>query len=158
ELARASGALAPLSIALNGRGVFAAWCGDFEGAAAVIAEENAVNDVTGSHVFSVGALFMAGYQGRAEEGSALLSKVAEDATARGQGLLLHNAKWARAILHNGLGQHAQALEAARQAADDVELPNGTGWALAELTEAAARSGDSELASDSARRLAAHTIA
>ena len=47
ELARASGALAPLSIALNGRGQVATHCGDFETATALAAEKDVVNEVTG---------------------------------------------------------------------------------------------------------------
>jgi hypothetical protein len=37
ELARASGALAALSIALNGRGMFTVWCGDVEATTALVA-------------------------------------------------------------------------------------------------------------------------
>jgi DNA-binding CsgD family transcriptional regulator len=70
---------------------------------------------------------------------------------------VQNANWARAILHNGLSQYGEALAAAMHAANDMELPNNTGWALVELTEAAARSGDRELARDSVHRLATHTI-
>ena len=48
ELARASGALTPLSIALNGRGQVATHCGDFETAASLAAEKDVVNQVTGT--------------------------------------------------------------------------------------------------------------
>ena len=47
ELARALGALAPLSIALNGRGSVATHCGDFETATSLAAEKDVVNEVTG---------------------------------------------------------------------------------------------------------------
>ena len=62
ELARASGALAPLSIALNGRGVYAAWCGDLETVTALLAEDNAIKDVIGSQWYSAAALLHAGYR------------------------------------------------------------------------------------------------
>jgi hypothetical protein len=47
EVARVSGALAPLSIALNGRGSVATHCGDFETATLLAAEKDVVNEVTG---------------------------------------------------------------------------------------------------------------
>ena len=106
ELARASGALAPLFIALNGRGMFAAWSGDFEAAAALVAEEEAVKDVTGIQQASYGALLMAAYQGRAAEASALISASEADSADRGEGLGTQNAAMMKAILHNGLGHYA----------------------------------------------------
>ena len=157
ELARASGALAPLFIALNGRGMFAAWSGDFEAAAALVAEEEAVKDVTGIQQASYGALLMAAYQGRAAEASALISASEADSADRGEGLGTQNAAMMKAILHNGLGHYAAALAAAELAVSGVELPNSTGWALPELIESAARSGKAELAREALRRLSMHTI-
>ena len=52
ELARALGALAPLSIALNGRGQVATHCGDFETATSLAAEKDVVNEVTGIRLAS----------------------------------------------------------------------------------------------------------
>src|SRR4029078_7468848 len=48
------------------------------------------------------------------------------------------------VLHNGLGQYAEALSAARQAAARDVLGYGS-WVLPELIEAAVRSGDSDAA-------------
>ena len=47
EIARASGALAPLSAALNAQRVLAVFLGDFDTATALGGEEVAVKDVTG---------------------------------------------------------------------------------------------------------------
>jgi DNA-binding CsgD family transcriptional regulator len=60
--------------------------------------------------------------------------------------------WASTVLNNGLGRYQDALAAAQQATDplDVIYPN---WALAELIEAAVRSGTRGAATDSYRRLA-----
>ena len=66
ELARVSGALAPLSIALSGRGVYTAWCGDVEASTSVIAEYDAVNEATGIGWYSACGLLHAAYQGRPE--------------------------------------------------------------------------------------------
>ena len=54
------------------------------------------------------------------------------------------AHWAAAILHNGLGHYREALTAARQASEDAHRLHIAMWALPELVEAAARSGDAHL--------------
>jgi hypothetical protein len=64
ELARASGALAPLFIALNPRVSLATHCGDFETAASLVAERDVVKDVTGIRQATAGDLLLAGYRGR----------------------------------------------------------------------------------------------
>ena len=61
--------------------------------------------------------------------------------------------WATAVLNNGLGRYQSALAVAQQASEsplDVIYHN---WALAELIEAAVRSGQSAAATDAYRRLA-----
>ena len=141
DLARAAGALVPLALALDGRAVAATWCGDFEAATSLAAEQRAVRDVTGMRGTSYAALFLIAYQGRATEAAPQLAAAGTRATARGEGLAAQMATWATAVLHNGLGQYADALAAAEQA--DVE-PHGqilTAWVLPELIEAAARGGD-----------------
>ena len=62
ELARALGALAPLSIALNGRGSVATHCGDFETATSLAAEKDVVNEVTGIRLATTCDLLLAGYR------------------------------------------------------------------------------------------------
>jgi len=156
-VARASGALAPLSIALNGRGVFAVWCGDAEAAAALIAEYNAVNEAMGIGWFSACGLLHAAYQGRSEALTLMITS-ATDSAAREMGQGEQFAIWTRAILCNGLGRYGDALEAAERAAYEMKIPNGTGWALPELIEAAVRSRRPELALDAMERLPEHTIA
>lgn len=67
-------------------------------------------------------------------------------------------RWASALLYNGLGRYEDALVAAQQ---DGEHPHEllfSTLALAELVEAAVRSGKPEPAADALRRLSAHTRA
>jgi DNA-binding CsgD family transcriptional regulator len=156
HLARISGALAPLSIALNGRGVYAAWCGDFAAATAIVAEYNAVNDATGIGWYSAGGLLHAAYQGR-PEALALMASSAEKSAQHSMGQGVQYATWTRAILCNGLGRYADAFAAAERAAYEMEIPNGTGWALPELIEAAVRSHQSQVAHQAMHRLTDHTI-
>jgi DNA-binding CsgD family transcriptional regulator len=62
------------------------------------------------------------------------------------------------MLCNGLGRYEDALAAARQASDDTPELFVSHWALAELVEAAARSGNAERAAEAAERLVAATSA
>jgi DNA-binding CsgD family transcriptional regulator/tetratricopeptide (TPR) repeat protein len=156
ELARTSGALAPLSIALNGRGMFAAWWGDFDAATALNAEFNAISEAMGSGWYSVGVLLHAAYQGR-PEALELMAVSEADSIERGAGHGLHIATWTRAILCNGLGRYADALAAAERAAYEMELPNGTGSALPEVIEAAVRSRRPDVARDAMELLPKHTL-
>jgi DNA-binding CsgD family transcriptional regulator len=156
RLARISGALAPLSIALNSRGVYAAWCGDFAAATAIVAEYEAVNDATGIGWYSACGLTQAAYLG-GPDALALMASSAEKSAQHGIGQGVQYAAWTRAILCNGLGHYADALAAAEQAAYEMETVTGTGWALPELIEAAVRSRQPEVAQQAMQRLRDHTL-
>ena len=71
---------------------------------------------------------------------------------RGQGLGLTFTHWASAVLHNGIGRYEDALAAALQATEYPEELRFSTWALAELIEAATRSGNAERAADGLQRL------
>ena len=156
ELARASGALGPLSIALNGRGQVATQCGDFETATSLAAEKDVVNEVTGIRLASTCDLLLAGYRGRPAEAMPLFSATIEDSIARGEGFAVQLASWATAVLHNGLGRYAEALAAAEPATEEAYLPLSTQLVLPELIEAAVRTGRAEVAREALERLSAMT--
>jgi ATP/maltotriose-dependent transcriptional regulator MalT len=59
-------------------------------------------------------------------------------------------------LYNGLGRYDEAASAARQATSNTFEPWISVWALPELVEAAARTGDAQLAHDALERLAETT--
>jgi DNA-binding CsgD family transcriptional regulator len=61
--------------------------------------------------------------------------------------------WASAVLNNGLGRYQEALAAAQRACESRLHRPCSGWALAELIEAAVRSGTSGEATDAYRWLA-----
>jgi DNA-binding CsgD family transcriptional regulator len=69
-----------------------------------------------------------------------------------------NARWAAAVLYNGLGRYEEAREAARRAAEDPAGLYVSIWALPELIEAAVRSGNMPMAVDAVARLAETTQA
>jgi DNA-binding CsgD family transcriptional regulator len=156
ELARASGALAPLSIALNGRGQAATYCGDFETATLLAAEKDVVNEVTGIRQASTCDLLLAGYRGRRAEAIPFFSATIEDSIARGEGGAVQLANCAAAVLHNGLGHYAEALAAAEPATEETCQPLATQLVLPELIEAAVRTGRAEMAQEALERLSAMT--
>ena len=153
ELARGAGALTVLSIALNGQGLIATWRGEFETAASLSAEDEALKDATGIRIAPYGAMLLAAYQGRAEEASTLTEATITDAIARGEGLGIELAQWTTAVLDNGLGRYEDALTAAKQASEETPEPFISAWALPELIEAAVRSGKTRLAGDALQRFA-----
>jgi DNA-binding CsgD family transcriptional regulator len=156
ELARALGALAPLSIALNGCGSVATHCGDFETATALAAEKDVVNEVTGIRLATTCDLLLAGYRGRPAEAVSLFVATTEDSTARGEGLAVQMANWSAAVLHNGLGRYAEALAVAEPATEETFSPLSTQLILPELIEAAVRTGRADLAREALGRLSAMT--
>jgi DNA-binding CsgD family transcriptional regulator len=77
-------------------------------------------------------------------------------TSRGEGRGVTSG-YAAALLYNGLGHYGKALAAAERVCeyDDIGV---LGWSLAELIEAAVRSGQPERASDALKRLSETTRA
>jgi DNA-binding CsgD family transcriptional regulator len=72
----------------------------------------------------------------------LIETTIEEVRARGEGRVLSLAEYATALLYNGLGRYDAALAAATRACQYEDL-GFFGWSLAELIEAAARSGQPE---------------
>ena len=83
--------------------------------------------------------------------------MADDVLARGEGLGVTIAQWARAVLYNGLGRHERAQSAAEQASEEPPRRRRavqviSNWALIELVEAAVRNGDPGRAAGALSRL------
>src|SRR5262249_3049633 len=94
-------------------------------------------------------------QGR-EGGLALLEAAIEDAAAVGQGFAVQWGEFTKAILFNGLGRYEEALTAAKQASDDTPELFLSSGALAEVIEAASRTGGAHRAVGALKRLTDHT--
>jgi len=156
RLARAAGALDQLPVDLGALGMSAVWNGDFATAASLIAESDAVCEVTGSRVAPYTAMMLAAFRGDQAEAVPLIEAATAEATAGGQGLAVTHAHWATAILRNGLGRYDEALSAARQASGDTPVVYASMWALPELIEAAVRSGNTRVAAGALSRLAETT--
>src|SRR5580700_10506911 len=141
QLARDVGALDQLPIDLASLGTATAWTGDLTVVSALIAEADAVRAATGSHTAPFAAMLLASLRGDQAEATPLIEAAIADAPARGQGIAETYAHWAAAILANGLGRYADALAAAKQASQDSPALYVAMWALPELVEAAARTGN-----------------
>jgi len=158
RLARDAGALDQLPIMLGALGTAVAWSGDFAATAALDAEAVAVCEATGSRAAPFTAMMLASLRGRQAEAAPLIEATIAEATAGGQGIAVAYAQWTAAILANGLGRYADALAAARQAAQDTSALYISMWALPELIEAAARTGNAPQAAEALARLAEFTQA
>ena len=156
QLARDSGALEVLAVADNVCGQSAVWGGDFELAAQMTAEVEAVKDATGSRIGPYARISLVGLRGREAEASPLIDGVIAGAAAGGQGTAVQYAHWAKAVLMNGLGRYEEARAAALQAAGVTPQIFIAAWALSELVEAATRTGDADQARDALARLGEHT--
>jgi DNA-binding CsgD family transcriptional regulator len=158
QLGRDTGALTALPMALSTRAGACLFAGELTMAASLGGEETAVTEATGSRIAPYAALGLAAFEGRESDAVQLIDVGVKDVLHRGEGVGLSFIQWAAAVLHNGLGHYREALEWARQASEDTPAQRFTSWALAELIEAAARTGAPELAADACQQLSESTQA
>jgi DNA-binding CsgD family transcriptional regulator len=160
QLARDAGALNVLPLALTQRSGVHVFAGRLAMAASLVDEVAAVNEATGSSLAPYAALGLVAFQGREAEFAQLIGATTTELVRRGEGQGLPIIHWSTAVLHNGLGRYEEALVAAQQAAEDSRevRVNVGGLVELELIEAAARSGEAELAADGLRRLSDMTRA
>ena len=143
--ARAEGALSDLPSALNALSSMRLLAGELAEADSLAQEAQAIAGAVGVRAVPYGALGVAALRGPQVAALALIDSAGQDAARRGEGLGVAAAKWAAAVLHNGLGQYARALSAAEDAIEHAGPPSVAGWPMAELVEAAARLGQPERA-------------
>ncbi|MFF0084863.1 AAA family ATPase [Streptomyces canus] len=156
---RAAGALSALPDALDSRVFVHLIAGELAAAESLIEETAAVCAATGnSSMPRLGPLGLAVWRGREGEARTLIDAVLVGAVPRGQGSIVTVTRWYEAVLCNGLGQYAQALAAAREAAAEQREFTWPRWSLVELIEAAVRSGSPESATDVLERLSEATRA
>jgi DNA-binding CsgD family transcriptional regulator len=152
QLARETGALSELPLALTARAYILLFAGDLTAAASLAEELQAVKEATGSGLAPYSALGLAALRGDEAKASALIDATMQDVTRRGEGVGITFAQWANAALNNGLGHYDKAVGAGRHAtAYDKDLASLC-WSLVELIEAAARCGRTETATGAYRQL------
>jgi DNA-binding CsgD family transcriptional regulator len=156
QLVRDAGALEQLPIYLVALGTATVWGGAFSAAASLIAEADAVTAATGTRIAPYATMLLRALRGREAEAAPLVDAAIAEAAESGQEMAAIDARWAAAILYNGLGRHDKALAAAQLASADPFPLFAAMWALPELVEAGARGGRIDLAVAAVERLAETT--
>jgi DNA-binding CsgD family transcriptional regulator len=154
QLARDTGTLSELPLALISRVSTLLFAGDLTAAASLAEEARTVEEATGSNLAPYGALGLAALRGDAVRTAVLIDATVEHVTERGQGIGITFAQWANATLNNGLGRYQDAL-AAPAATED---PGSSFWPAVELIEAAVRTGTTETATSAYSQLREMTTA
>ncbi len=157
--AREAGMLAELPLALSSRVGVHLFAGETKEAASLVDESDALARAMGDGIAPrYGSLGLLAYRGHEDEFTSLVRAATDDFLARGEGLGLTAANWLTALLNNGLGRYDEAFAAAAEA---VRIP-GEIWfatfALAELVEAACRSGRRERGVEALESLTGSTSA
>ena len=152
RVARERGGLTVLPFALNYSAAHQLFLGEFRVAEQLVREAESIAAATRIVPRTGFAVLLAAWCGDRERTEALRVSVIEAGTARSEGLAVELAEWAAAVLHNGLGQYAEAQAAAERAYEHDGLGFGV-WVLPELIEAAVRSGDRVAAELAFERLA-----
>ncbi|MGW4774530.1 AAA family ATPase [Nocardia sp. NPDC004278] len=150
--ARATGTLSLIPTALTYRTIALIHAGRFSETQNLLAEAAAAEESMRLSASTVAPAMLGAYRGREREAVGRIESLERDGEKRGLGRLLGVAGCARAVLHNGLGNYSGALEAARSALEyrDFALHH---WALCELVEAAARTGEQSIAAEAREQLA-----
>jgi DNA-binding CsgD family transcriptional regulator len=155
QFVRDAGALTVLPILLTYLSDVCVLEGKLDAATAFTEEAESIIEATSGRRASAGKLLLAAYRGDGVEAAQMIAEVERQANSRGEGVVLTYAEHARAVLHNGLGRYEVAVTAAQRASAQDELGISM-RSLPELVEAAARSGNRELAADALARLAERT--
>ncbi len=153
EIGREAGVLAVMPTALTTRIVSCVFFGRLTAAEELIEEMKDLTGVIGIPAPWYGPVFVSAWRGRDEAATAAIDTAVQEAMSSGEGAVLAFADYARAVVGNGLGRYEDALIAATATdAFDVEGFTIYTQGLAELVEAAARTGASEQAADGLSRL------
>jgi DNA-binding CsgD family transcriptional regulator/tetratricopeptide (TPR) repeat protein len=158
RLARDTGALGVLPVALNHRAGLFVFQGDFAAAAALVDEAAAITDVTASHLPPYSAVILAAYRCRERELMELVQACTDEASRQGDGRGPALLDWVTAVFYNSVGRYRDALSAAQRASEDPFELVFSLWGRVELIEASARSGAPEQAADALERLSQATDA
>jgi DNA-binding CsgD family transcriptional regulator len=138
RFARETGALVHLQLALN----LLAWthlaAGELTVAAQLYDEDRLISEATGNPSVVYSELMLAAWRGDEAHASELIEATLRDASGGGLGGVA--GLYASAVLHNGLGRHDLARDAARLGFERDPVGYAT-FLVSELAEAASRTGE-----------------
>jgi DNA-binding CsgD family transcriptional regulator len=158
ERARESGALTAIPLALGMLSYIHATSGQVLAAESLLNEIRAAAEVTGIPAQPYLPLWIAALRGRETETRGLIQAALGEAALRGEGYATFVTEHVTAVLYNGLGRYGEALAALRRQALDPSYRDGSPRPMAEVIEAAVRSGEPELAQLALAQLAETTTA
>jgi DNA-binding CsgD family transcriptional regulator len=139
QLARDTGALVQLQLALSFLARSHLLAGELSMSAETIDEEQLIAEVTGNPRLGSARMVLAAWRGQEALALELIQATSQEATAHGWTVN----SYARAVLYNGLGRHDAARDATRNVFERDSVGQGL-FLVPELAEAASRTGDVEL--------------
>ncbi|MGO9383049.1 MAG: AAA family ATPase, partial [Mycobacterium sp.] len=151
QLARSSGTLSWLPVALGWLSEFHVRAGEFAEAEALISEWQTLDPGIGELILQYDAVLLAAWRGDTAHATDIFEKMIAAGYRRGEGSALSYVDFAKSVLYNGLAEYDRAAEAAHNAVGTNDFLVST-WALPELVEAAARSGQRTRAAEACERL------
>jgi ATP/maltotriose-dependent transcriptional regulator MalT len=140
RLARETGALDALPIALTNQAITHILVGDLTTATSLVEEIEVVSEATGTPLPPYAAVATAVY-GHPDDALALIDTCLLAATDRGEGAAVKWIQLEKATLCNALGRYEDAWTAAASAYEDPVFYSA--WIVSELIESGARSGHAE---------------
>jgi DNA-binding CsgD family transcriptional regulator len=152
QLARETGALGELPLALTQRVYSSLFAGDLASAASLVGEIRAATEAIGANHAPFAEVGLVAMRGIEAEAAPLLERNRAEVTQRGEGIGIAVLDYAEAVLFNGLARYEEARAAALRATEDPEGLGPVNWGMVELIEAAVRAGTPEVAADTHRRL------
>ena len=158
HLARQTGALGELPLALTQRVYVHLFAGELTAAASLVEEIGTATEASDALVAPYGAVGLLVLRGRRAEAAYLIEHSRAELTQRGEGVGLPMLDWAEAVLYNGLGRYEDARAAALRATEHPHALAASNWVMVELIEAAARAGAVDLARETLQRLVDTTAA
>jgi DNA-binding CsgD family transcriptional regulator/tetratricopeptide (TPR) repeat protein len=145
QLARKTGALGELPLALSQRVYVHLFAGELQEASSLVEEIEGTREATGASLTPYGEVGLAALRGGESDAVFLIERSRSDVMLRGEGVGASVLDWAEAMLYNGHGRYEEALAAALRVAEQPNNLSTSTWGMVELTEAAVRAGTPEMA-------------
>jgi DNA-binding CsgD family transcriptional regulator len=156
QVARDSGALVQLQFALNFLAESQLASGELSAAAVLLEEERVIAQAMGNPAVGYQDMMLAAWRGQEFLASQLIERMVQAASALGAGRMVDHATHAKAVLYNGIGRYELARDAAQMAFEHRDHLGYGPFAVAELAEAASRTGDQGLVQDALAWLSERT--
>jgi DNA-binding CsgD family transcriptional regulator/tetratricopeptide (TPR) repeat protein len=157
QAARDTGALVQFQFALNFVSRIHILRGDLAAAASAIDEQRMIAEATGRPSIGYTEMILAAWRGHEAPALESIEREAKRAAAGGLGRVVIFADCMRALLYNGIGRYELARDVARRAFERAQLAYDS-VVLAELAEAASRTGDLALIQAALERVSEYSRA